>query len=157
MADGGVRFRLAGELPREALMAMREGTTVDACDARLSNAVAGASEWLVVVDGTRPEGWLLIEWNGKPSKPDHPDIADVFVREGARGRGLGTLLVLEAERRVRERGHSRVGLSVNPEENVAARRLYERLGYHHDGGEPYLDGVYDGVEDWVIDLVKDLG
>lgn len=87
---------------------------------------------------------------------DHPDISDVYVQEEYRGAGFGTALLLEAERRVAGRGHRHVGLSVNPAENGDARRLYERFGYRHDGGEPYLDGVYDGVEDWVIDLVKEL-
>ena len=32
--------------------------------------------------------------------------------------------------------------------------LYQKLGYTSLGNEPYLDGVYNGVEDWVIDLVK---
>ena len=56
----------------------------------------------------------------------------------------------------KERGCDRLGLAVNPDDNPAARRLYERLGYRHDGGEKYLDGVYNGFEDWVIDLEKEI-
>jgi hypothetical protein len=45
-------------------------------------------------------------------------------------------------------------LAVNPLLNVRARRLYERLGYRDTGHPAYVDGVSDGVEDWVIDMVK---
>ncbi len=55
-----------------------------------------------------------------------------------------------------------LGLDVNPADNSAAKRLYERLGYHAVG-ELHLDGVYeytDGqgnqgqYEDWCIDMIK---
>jgi ribosomal protein S18 acetylase RimI-like enzyme len=50
----------------------------------------------------------------------------------------------------------RIWLAVNPTDNVRAKALYERLGYVHNGGEPYLDGVYGDYEDWVVDLEKDI-
>ncbi len=50
-------------------------------------------------------------------------------------RGLGTLLVRAAERRIRDRGRSRAELAVE-ENNVRARALYERLGYVAYGREP---------------------
>ena len=55
-----------------------------------------------------------------------------------------------------------LGLDVNPADNPAAQRLYERLGYHTVGAL-HLDGVYDytdsqGIqgkyEDWCIDMIK---
>jgi hypothetical protein len=45
---------------------------------------------------------------------------------------------------------------VNPTENVRAKALYERLGYVPTGERSYVDDVYDGHEDWVIDLEKQL-
>ncbi|MFH8239033.1 GNAT family N-acetyltransferase [Streptomyces sp. NPDC018321] len=50
-------------------------------------------------------------------------------------RGLGTLLVRAAERRIRDRGRLRAELAVE-EDNVRARALYERLGYVAYGREP---------------------
>jgi ribosomal protein S18 acetylase RimI-like enzyme len=50
------------------------------------------------------------------------------VRPEFRNRGIGTELVREAEAVLRERGFSRVLISV-AQNNDAARRLYERLGY----------------------------
>ena len=49
-----------------------------------------------------------------------------------------------------------MGLAVNQTENPRAVKFYQRLGYKHDGGEKYLDGIYDGMEDWVIDMEKEL-
>lgn len=55
-----------------------------------------------------------------------------------------------------------LGLDVNQTDNSAAKRLYERLGYHAVS-EVHLDGVYEYTdeqgsqgkyEDWCIDMIK---
>ena len=56
------------------------------------------------------------------------------------GRGVGTLLIHAAEDIARARGFDKVGIAVLVD-NVAARRLYERLGYAYwgdviDDGDP---------------------
>ena len=101
--------------------------------------------------------WAIVEWEGKPTRPQHPDVVDMYVRPGCRKRGIGTALLRHIEDLAATRGVTMIGLSVNPERNPEAKRLYERLGYRHDGSPTYLDGVYEGNEDWVIDLVKPLG
>ena len=78
------------------------------------------------------------------------------MRDGRRRGGIGTALVHEAERRASDRGAHEIGLSVNPADNPDALRLYERLGYQHDGTPTYLDATYGHYKDWVIDLVKRL-
>lgn len=35
-------------------------------------------------------------------------------------------------------------------------QLYDKLGFKHEGGKKYIDGVYNNVEDWVIDMEKKL-
>ena len=57
------------------------------------------------------------------------------VRPEYRNRGIGTELVREAESVLRQRGFSRVLISV-AQDNDAARRLYERLGYEVFGDDP---------------------
>lgn len=55
-------------------------------------------------------------------------IYDIFVEPAHRRRGLGRRLMLEAERLCRQRGDHEMGFSVEVN-NIAARRLYESLGY----------------------------
>jgi GNAT superfamily N-acetyltransferase len=55
-------------------------------------------------------------------------LEDLFVREEARGHGLGRALVRSALARAAERGCARVELDTN-EDNHAARALYESMGF----------------------------
>ena len=55
-------------------------------------------------------------------------VAYTAVEPAARGRGVGAVLLKEAERRARERGMHYVSLMVT-EDNVPARALYERAGF----------------------------
>jgi len=59
-----------------------------------------------------------------------------------RGRGLAAALLADAERVARRRGRTRVTLEVR-EDNSAAIRLYERLGYRLKGraADYYADGA----------------
>lgn len=58
-------------------------------------------------------------------------LEDLFVEEGARGRGLGRALLLAAFERAAARGARRIELDTN-EENRGARALYESLGFSAD-------------------------
>lgn len=55
-------------------------------------------------------------------------LEDLYVRDEARGSGLGTELVQAAVARARARGCRRVELDVN-EANAPARALYQGLGF----------------------------
>ena len=55
-------------------------------------------------------------------------LEDLFVRDSARGSGVGAALVEAAVRRARERGCGRVELDTSSE-NAAALALYERFGF----------------------------
>ena len=59
---------------------------------------------------------------------DYALVADLFVREPHRGRGVGRALIAEAERRAIERGMPRIMLGV-VHGNVAAERSYRRQGF----------------------------
>ena len=62
-------------------------------------------------------------------------LEDLFVREAARGAGLGRALVEAALDRARERGCKRIELDVN-EDNAAARALYEACGFRAEPKPP---------------------
>lgn len=68
-------------------------------------------------------------WQGRPGVMIH----DLFVREAARGRGIGEALVKELARLGEQRGWARMDVSVL-EANSAARRFYDRQGLVHDTG-----------------------
>jgi GNAT superfamily N-acetyltransferase len=62
-------------------------------------------------------------------------IEDVFVRERARGAGLGSVLVAAAIERARERGCARIQLDTG-EGNTPALALYRSFGFESGTGEP---------------------
>lgn len=81
---------------------------------------------------------LVAEEDGKPIgfaftgigrlNPGVAHLTDLYVVRGARGRGVGTKLIEEVERRVRERDIEHLSLNVLVT-NTRARKLYERLGF----------------------------
>lgn len=108
---------------------------------------------LVLLDG-EIVGHVFLNYGKQP----HPQMSALIVREDLRNKGLGTQIIKEVEKRIKDKGFKFIGLSVNPDSNMQAMNLYERLGYKNTGKEKYLDYVdpYDGAEDWVIDLVKEI-
>lgn len=79
-------------------------------------------------DGGQPVGLAICFWgfssfNAKPLI----NIHDLAVAPTHRGRGIGKSLLEAVEAAAREQGACRVTLEVR-EDNLAAQRLYERLG-----------------------------
>jgi len=64
------------------------------------------------------------------------EVEQVFVARTARGSGLASELLAEAERRVAAAGHARAWLAVVVG-NARARRFYERHGWVDGGDLPY--------------------
>jgi ribosomal protein S18 acetylase RimI-like enzyme len=72
-------------------------------------------------------------------------LEDLFVREEARGSGLGAALVGLALERARARGCRRVELDTS-EGNQEALRLYRRLGFsEHSKSEPPARDLFLGI------------
>jgi len=123
---------------------------------RLERQKSGYAEFLVLEDKNQLVSFVFVKWGGKKTHPEYPDMEDLYTKESKRGKGYATLLITECEKRAKEKGFKEIGLAANPTENPKARSLYERLGYKSTGEKSYLDGIYDGVEDWVIDLEKEI-
>jgi len=107
-----------------------------------------------------PDGFLVAEVSGRvvgyiifETRPwlNEGHIVSIAVHPDHRRRGIGTILMKEAERRIAERGYDVVRLEVR-ESNFGARRFYERLGYEVERREP---GYYSDGETAVI-MVKRL-
>lgn len=123
---------------------------------RIRKTMLGEAVFLVALIEKKPVGYVMLKFNGKPTAPTYPDMEDVYVVESLRGKGIGTRLINKCEIISKEKGFKQIGLAVNPTSNLRTKQLYERLGYKDVSDKQYLDGVYNGVEDWVVDMVKDL-
>ncbi len=89
-------------------------------------------------------GRIMIKWYGAndtktPSIEQCPHLESLFVIAGYRGRGVGTKLMLYCEELAREKGFSKIGLSVG-DQNTTAHSLYTKLGYKNAGFTPYVIG-----------------
>lgn len=101
---------------------------------RAAAHASGAATFLLAWSNGKPVGYLVLKWGGADEGLVHrligdcPELNAITVAPELQSRGVGSALIREAERRVRERGIARVGLAVGVD-NRRARALYERLGY----------------------------
>lgn len=149
-------IRQATEADYAALHQIRPTITDDEIKGRLDKQSQGEVIYLVVAENNKLVSFVVLHWQGKKTHPEYPDMVDLYTMESERGKGYGTQLIAECERLVKEKGFTKIGLAVNPTLNAPAKRLYEKLGYTHDSKPPYIDGIYNGTEDWCIDLEKNL-
>jgi ribosomal protein S18 acetylase RimI-like enzyme len=107
----------------------REPTDAQMAD-RVARVLAGGeSEFLLAGDRGHPAGVCQLRYRfGVWLGARDCWLEDLFVREDARGRGLGRALARAAVARARERGCRRIELDVN-EANDAALALYRALGF----------------------------
>jgi ribosomal protein S18 acetylase RimI-like enzyme len=105
---------------------------------RFQEQESGAGDYLVAWIGDEAVGHTLIRWNGSmvgflnDRGVTDPWVEGLAVKRGLWSRGIGTAVMLAAERATRERGFRVIGLAVGVE-NERARALYERLGYRETG------------------------
>ena len=140
----------------DQLKQIKPTLNLETINSRLDRQQNAEVEFLVLDISSELVCFVLLKWNGKNTHPEYPDIEDLYTKENKRGQGYGSLLIKECEQRVKQKGFSKIGLAVNPQENCPVKKLYERLGYKPTGEKAYIDGVYNGVEDWCIDMEKDL-
>ena len=119
---------------------------------------AGDVEYLVVRDD---DGEPLCK--GAIDYREHPGagtIVQVGTRAGSEGRGIATMLMAEAERRIAARGLP-ARLGVEPD-NERARRLYDHLGYVVIGEREvgweheYPDGTIGWYSTTIVEMEKQL-
>ena len=87
-------------------------------------------------------GTCQLQLVGKPNQPHRAEIAKVLVHSRARRRGLGESLMQAAETAARQA--NRDLLVLDTDENGAARRLYQRLGWTELGTIPRYALMPDG-------------
>ncbi|MEU6445270.1 GNAT family N-acetyltransferase [Streptomyces sp. NPDC046979] len=109
---------------------------------------ATEAAWIAEVDGERAGCVFLVAG-------DQPGVAKLrilLVAPTARGLGLGARLVEEYLDFARRAGYRRVTLWTN-DVLVAARKIYQRFGFHLADEEPHHSFGHDLVgQNWVLDL-----
>jgi ribosomal protein S18 acetylase RimI-like enzyme len=101
---------------------------------RLGELLAGG-DTVVLVGGEGPEGVAVLRFRpGLWSRALECYLAELYVVPSRRGRGLGRALLEASMRLARERGADRIELGTS-EDDVAARALYESMGFtNREGG-----------------------
>ena len=93
-------------------------------------------EIVVLVAGEGPDG--LAELRLRPSVfagSTEAYLEELYVVPELRGRGIGRALLEAAMQEARERGATHIDLTTS-EDDVAARRLYEDMGFTNREGRP---------------------
>lgn len=145
-----VRIAAAGELPDA-------GRLLDAFNREYDEPTPGPA-WiaarlaqLTVADGTvvllagdGPEGVAVLRLRpGLWSEAREAYLAELYVVPDRRGEGFGRALLEAAMDAARARGADRIDLGTS-EDDVAARGLYERLGFtRHEGPDGPVMYVYE--------------
>jgi GNAT superfamily N-acetyltransferase len=115
-------------------------------EARFQRHQNGLSTFLIAVVNDTPVGCGEILWRGcgAPEVTERcPELSGLTVQPARQSQGIGTAIIRTAEQFVLRRGHHRLGLGVD-DENDRAAALYLRLGYqdigcHYIDRYPYLD------------------
>jgi ribosomal-protein-alanine N-acetyltransferase len=104
----------------------------------------GMERALVAECGGQPEGFVVYS-----GVLDEVCIHNIAVRPALQGRGLGRLLLTAVLARARDDGARRCFLEVRAS-NLAARALYDRLGFRPDGVRKNYYPTAAGREDAVL-------
>ena len=93
-------------------------------------------EITVLLAGTGPDGIAVLRFRPEIwTRALECHLAELFVVPERRGQGLGRALVVQAIELARSKGADYMDLGTG-EDDVAARALYESLGFSNRGGKP---------------------
>ncbi len=116
---------------------------------------AGKRVLLVTRDQGRIVGSAQLALAEKPNSRHRAEVQKVLVLRSARGRGLGTALMLAVEGAARERGRTLLVLDTSASGN--ALNLYARAGYTRVGVIPRYANDPDGPLIDTVFYYKELG
>ena len=96
----------------------------------------GQGEITVLLAGPGPDGIAVLRFRPEIwTRALECHLAELFVVPERRGQGLGRALVVQAIELARSKGADYMDLGTG-EDDVAARAVYESLGFSNRGGKP---------------------
>ncbi|MGZ4148354.1 MAG: GNAT family N-acetyltransferase, partial [Actinomycetota bacterium] len=120
---------------------------------RLGAQERGLLAQAIAWDGETPVGAAMVlfpghdQWSISARRRRCAEVRAVEVTEHARRRGIATQLMAFLEREAAARGFERIGLTVSEgPEAIAARALYEGLGYRFAHGPFVSSATLDATE-----------
>jgi GNAT superfamily N-acetyltransferase len=137
--DAAVIGRLLHAFNRE----FDEPAPAPAALAERMRQLIASGDTLVLLAGDGPDGVAVLRLRAAIwSTGLECYLAELYVTPDRRGHGLGRALMEEAIREARDRGADTMDIGVD-EPDLAARRLYESLGFTNQGDDGSLMYVYE--------------
>ncbi|HZT41167.1 MAG TPA: GNAT family N-acetyltransferase [Chthonomonadaceae bacterium] len=163
-----ITVRDAAEADVQALTAIKQPEVIH--KDRLQEALGSGFRYLVLLRGPEVIGFACLvfrrpsSWSDANDRQHLPQVVDLQVAEGQRGRGYGSAFLHAIEQETVQAGYKQLYLAVEPLANARVYALYERLGYRPLQPEPYLkhwefidsSGDKHQGEQWIVDMVKPL-
>ena len=129
--DAAVAGRLLYDFNRE----FGEPTPPPSALAERVRQLLGGGDTLILLAGDGPDGLAVLRFRAAIWSPGlECYLAELYVVPARRGQGLGRALMEAALREARSRGADTMDIGVD-EPDLAARRLYESLGFTNRAGE----------------------
>jgi GNAT superfamily N-acetyltransferase len=100
-------------------------------------AAKGDEYYVVLCDGAAV-GMLTVCNSRDDDKPDAGEVSAIYLLEGFRGKGIGSMAMEHAIGRLGSRGYAEVIVWVL-EENHVARRFYSKHGFAPDGAKKEIE------------------
>ena len=97
-------------------------------------------------EGTELLGTVALEYSAKPKTRHSVLLIGMYVREHARGKGLGNALLEAANRHAEAREGTKIITLTVTEGNAAAVRLYAAAGFQAWGTEPMAIATPNGYK-----------
>lgn len=127
---------LIGQLLHDFNQEFGERTPAPSALAKRLRQLIADGDTLVLLAGDGPDGLAVLRFRTAIWSPGlECYLADLYVTPGRRGQGLGRALMEAALGEARARGADTMEIGVD-EPDLAARHLYESLGFSNRSGGP---------------------
>jgi ribosomal protein S18 acetylase RimI-like enzyme len=124
-------------------LAMLEAPPIEELAKFVKESIAAGAPVMVAISDEKLVGWCDVLRKPRPTQR-HTGVLGMGVMADYRGRGIGKALMAAALAAAKEKGFTRIELTVRVD-NPRAKRLYEQFGFVEEGlcrRHMCLDGAY---------------